>query len=68
MIVLGNEDNILTKYWVNSEYLIVDRNDDKIKTENIYETLDFIHDEMMKCNVWKIVPCNNTIKHKLVAF
>jgi len=68
MIVLGNEDNMLTKYWVNSEYLIVDRNDSKIKTENVYETLDFIQNEMMNFNAWEVVLCDNIVKYNLVAF
>jgi len=67
MIVLGNEDSISTQYWVNSEYLIVDRNDDKTKTENIYETLDFIGTKI-DTHSWSIVPCYDIIKHKLVAF
>ena len=68
MIVLGNDENNLTQYWVNSEYLIVDRNDGKIKTDNVYDTDMFIDDKLMDFYFWKIVPCNDIIKHKLVAF
>lgn len=67
MIILGNDENDLTQYWVNSEYLIVDNHDGKIKTENIYETTDFINTKI-DTHSWKIIGCDDVIKHKLMVF
>lgn len=67
MIVLGNDENNLIQYKVNSEYKIVDINA-QTKTGNVYETFEFIEEKLMDMYFWKVVVCNDIVKHKLMAF